>query len=428
MKKFIVILLTISMIILLGACSKVETSKNDNETEEDTSTQETTEAKDNDSETKESASTQEDSKKETEQVRGEIPDFGTLSDDIYSFQVEINGDLYQFPMKYSDFISYGWEFKGDDTESLDSYYKFKDTFENNGLECRADVINFDINARPISECYVASITIDRYETDKVDNFSLRLPKGIEYDKATLEDVQEAYGIPSDTYDGDSTTALTYKLEIYREIQIRFSKETNAIDSVEIRNLVVPDDFVESEASTDVPDIVGKYKAPDKLGEGFDTYTVEFGGDLYQVPAPVSNFIDNGWKVNKDDSEEIVSGRGSGFVSLMKDNQRLRVLCSNYSEGATAIENCFVTTIKSGDSDNNTKITIPKNLTIGSSEADLEKALTEVEHEKDDSSDSYTYYRIIPGESSLDNYEIIVRDGAISKIEVNNSPKYSEFIK
>jgi len=29
---------------------------------------------------------------------------------------------------------------------------------------------------------------------------------------------------------------------------------------------------------------------------------------------------------------------------------------------------------------------------------------------------------------LNNYEIIVRDGAISKIEVNNSPKYSEFTK
>ena len=60
--------------------------------------------------------------------------------------------------------------------------------------------------------------------------------------------------------------------------------------------------------------------------------------------------------------------------------------------------------------------------------DLGKAIVGVDHEKDDLSDSYTFYHIIPGESSLDNYEIIVRDGAISKIEVNNSPKYSEFIK
>jgi|BioPla2DNA2_1021312.scaffolds.fasta_scaffold18878_3 cytochrome c551/c552 len=72
---------------------------------------------------------------------------------------------------------------------------------------------------------------------------------------------------------------------------------------------------------------------------------------------------------------------------MKDNQRLRVLCFNYSEGATAIENCFVTRIKSGNSDNNKKIIIPQNLTIGSSEADLAKAIAGVNHEKNDSSDS-----------------------------------------
>lgn len=59
---------------------------------------------------------------------------------------------------------------------------------------------------------------------------------------------------------------------------------------------------------------------------------------------------------------------------------------------------------------------------------MEKAISGVDYEKDDSSDSYTFYRIIPGESSSDNYEIFVRDGAISKIEVNNSPKYSEFTK
>lgn len=427
MKRFIITLLTFSMIVMLGACSKAETSNMDNNDKE---TEETTDSnvEEDETETEEPASTEEETEEKAKQAQGEIPDFGTLSDDIYSFQVEINGNLHQFPMKYTDFISYGWDYKDEDNEKLDSYYQLTGSFDNNGLTCRASVVNFDINARPISECYVASIRIDRHSTNKADSFSLKLPKGIEYDKATLEDVKEAYGTPSDTYDGDSTIALTYKLKTYQEVKIGVSKETNTIDSVEVRNLVEPEDFVESEASTDIPEIVSKYKAPEKLDNSFDTFTVEFGEDLYQVPAPVSSFVNNGWKVNEDDSEETISGRGSGFISLIKDNQRLRVLCKNYSEGATAIENCFVTIIKSGDSDNNTKIVIPQNLTIGSSEADLEKAIAGVEHEKDDSSDSYTYYRIIPGESTLDNYEIIVSDGTIDKIEVNNSPKHSEFTK
>ena len=112
----------------------------------------------------------------------------------------------------------------------------------------------------------------------------------------------------------------------------------------------------------------------------------------------------------------------------KASEKLGVGSNNYNEGATSIENCFVTTIKPGDSDNSAKIVIPQNLTIGGSEVDLGKAIVGVDHEKDDLSDSYTFYHIIPGESSLDNYETIVKDGAISKIEVNNSPKYSEFTK
>lgn len=426
MKRFIITLLAISMIVMLGACSTAEPSnkdKIDKETKETASS-----GIEADIETEESTSTEKDVKEETGQARGEAPDSGTLSDDIYSFQVEINGDLYQFPMKYSDFTSYGWDFKNDDTEIIDSYSIYSGTFNNNGLQGYADIINFDINARVINECYVSSITIEGCDVNKVDNFSLRLPKGLEYGKTTVEEIKEAYGIPSDTSDDEYYTNLTYKTGIFQKVDIKVSKETATVETVKIENAVKPDDFEESEVSIEVPEIVTKYKAPNKLGDGFDAYIVEFAGDLYQIPAPVSSFINNGWEINKEDSEEILSGGGSGFVSLMKDKQKLKVLCKNYSKGATAIENCFVPTVKSGDYDNNTDIKIPHNLTIGSSESDLEKVLAGVEHEKDTSSDAYNYYRIIPGESILDNYEITVTDGAISKIEVNNAPKYSEFTK
>ena len=35
-----------------------------------------------------------------------------MSDDIYSFQIKIDGQLYQFPMKYEEFEEKGWKFDG----------------------------------------------------------------------------------------------------------------------------------------------------------------------------------------------------------------------------------------------------------------------------------------------------------------------------
>lgn len=70
------------MIVILGACSKAETSKNDNETEE------TTDSKVNDSETKEPASTEEETQKETQFasrdfVKGRQDDLISINEYIY---------------------------------------------------------------------------------------------------------------------------------------------------------------------------------------------------------------------------------------------------------------------------------------------------------------------------------------------------------
>ena len=59
---------------------------------------------------------------------------------------------------------------------------------------------------------------------------------------------------------------------------------------------------------------------------------------------------------------------------------------------------------------------------------MEKAIVGVEHEKSTSSDTDKYYRIMPGESILDSYNISVEEGTIDKIKVKNSPAYSEFTK
>jgi hypothetical protein len=92
---------------------------------------------------------------------GGKPDFGPLSDDIYSFQIQIDEDVYQFPMTYDEFTAFGWVSKDDATGMLDANYReVSHVFEKGDLQCYGEIVNFDVNARPLNECYVGGISVD----------------------------------------------------------------------------------------------------------------------------------------------------------------------------------------------------------------------------------------------------------------------------
>lgn len=48
---------------------------------------------------------------QTETTQAESADLSLLSDDLYSYQIMINGELYQIPMEYSDLAAKGWKYR-----------------------------------------------------------------------------------------------------------------------------------------------------------------------------------------------------------------------------------------------------------------------------------------------------------------------------
>ena len=264
---------------------------------------------------------------------------------------------------------------------------------------------------------MTGITINTYTEDRGSDFTLRLPKGLEFGKATIKDIKKAYGKPSEVYHSTYDTKLTYQLDFSQEVEMKVSNETGTITKLLIENTVKPGDFIDGEANTEVPGVVEEYKSPNKMGDNLNEFIVEYGGDLYQIPAPVSSFTSNGWELDEDDTDMTISGRGYGAVTLMKDDQKLVTRCINYYENATSVENCFVTNVESGVYENDTKIVISQNITIGSSVSDLEKAIDGIEHKEGGSSDVGEYYNITPAESILDNYEITTEGGFVDSITV-----------
>lgn len=180
------------------------------------------------------------------------------------------------------------------------------------------------------------------------------------------------------------------------------KEENTLLQVDIRNFKEPEGFDKGSVSTDVPDIVRNYKAPTALGGDFMEPDVEFMGDFYRLPAPVSAFLSNGW-VMKDVAEgAFLEGGGLEFIEMMKENQTVRFSVYNLTENATAIENCFVTELSFGSYDPEIlALKLSENITLGADKNELIAKASERGYLHEDKDNYLTIYP--DKDSKLDHY-------------------------
>lgn len=353
-----------------------------------------------------------------------------LSDDIYSFQVKLDGELYSFPMSFADFTARGWECDESDAamEVQPNTYGTV-TFRKGYLAIYADVLNLGINTSPASECSIGGFSLDEYQYEKAPETTLELPGGIVYGQSSLDDITAAYGTPSDTYESDLYTKVSYEYDFYQDVELYVSAETGFLNEVDLRNFVA-DDEANAAAAAEVNDepteAVLAYEAPAELGDDPLSFIVEFAGDLYQLPAPVSSFVENGWTIKPDNSESIVSGGDSGWVTMMKDNQEFRTLAKNVDKNATVIENCFIRDVEANVNDCNVSLTVPSGITIGMSKDELLSVLDSLEgikyEENTETSEMFTYYNILGQKGNSQYIQILVYndENAVTGIDVENN--------
>lgn len=352
----------------------------------------------------------------------------TLSDDIYSFELVLDGEFYQFPMSWADFTALGWEYLGDPGSQMrPNEYSVAERFEKDGLEIYGTLVNLGINTVTYDQCMVGGISLDPYQFEDAPDTEMVFPGGLAYGVATEQDLRDAYGEPSDTYEGDMYTKLTYEYDYYQDWDFYVYAESGVVDEVEVRNFVVDEEANAAAAAlvTDEPtEAVLAYEAPEALGEDPMSFTVEYAGDLYQLPAPVSAFVANGWTVQDELSAEIVSGYDHGWLTMMKDNQQFRCMVMNYDPNAAVVTNCFVTEVESASYGPDLPLALPGGAQSGMSEADLTAWLDGqgLEFEKDDSG-SFVYYTVEGPDSSLDGFEFTVdtETGTVTTMTVSYEP-------
>ena len=365
---------------------------------------------------------------ETESTSESSNSTSELSDDIYSFQIKINSDIYSFPMSFDDLISMGWEYIDDDSAELaPNNYSPTERFKLGNLEAYVTMVNLGINTEPISDCTVAGISIDSFQMADVTDVAIELPGGIQYGVSTLDDITAAYGTPSDTYEGDLYTKVSYEKDYYQDVELYVDSETGFLNEIALENMSAEED-TGSDAAADLSDEptpeVLSYQAPSELGDDFTSFIVEYAGDLYQLPAPLSEFVKNGWTIDASQSASYVAGKSYDWVYMSKDNQNYHTIVRNYSPDAAVIENCFVTDVEGNVNSTNLPITVQKGLTLGLTETEVVSALEGVDYELEDESETFHYYNIKSPESSLDYVQIVINteDDSVIAINVTNTPK------
>lgn len=297
-----------------------------------------------------------------------------LSDSLFDFQIEILGDVYQFPMSYADFMAKGWELRtaedADEMLSTNTYGSI--SFQKGDLSVYGDVVNFQVNEAAVKDCLIAGISVNEGNSDlDLPSLGVKLAKGITLGVSNLDDIKAAYGEPSDTYEGDLYTKVAYEKDIYEDVELYVYKEDNTLREISIRNMVEPEGFDKGSVSGETPEIVTSYAAPTELGADLMDPVVEFCGDLYSLPCPVTAFEANGWKLDGITEEDFVEGRGIDFITMTREAQSIDLTVHNLTQNAVIHENCFVTEVEAATYDSaSVTLTISGGYTLGAEKADL----------------------------------------------------------
>lgn len=431
-KKILALLLAITCTLSMSACSNetVETGSRADEAREEIEAELNEEPEESEAEEEPDAEEEPETEEEPEEEKPEETKTpakaasapSELSDDLYDFQISIDGTVYQFPMWYSDFEALGWEYDGDNTRTLSSnQYTTTEVWEKDGFEVYTRFANLSMNAVPFSESMVAGITLDRYYLEGCD-WEILLPGGIQYGVSDADDIKAAYGDPTDDYDSDLYYKMTYESDSYSEIELYVYKDDNTLKQIDIEN-VVELEGADNSINEEVPDLVKNYKAPKELGDDFYAYTAQLEGNVYTLPCPVSVLLENGFTIDTANSDSEVAAGGNGWIDLKYNNQTLHTMVENFADYATIIENCFVLSMESSVNGPKFDLVFPGNIKVGDSEDAVKKATDGFNCEVETSDSGYTYYEVSdPDAGVLDRYTIIVKDGSVCTMEIENSEK------
>ena len=315
----------------------------------------------------------------------------------------INGISYQLPIKISDLINDGWYLENEaDADIILGYKKSKGSVyiyaPDYSERMTINVINFLYDASPLTDCYVNEISIDT--PNNQNSFSEISFSSLELNMSncTPSDIIKALGEPDATVD---TLDLYYSYNINHEsennnsyISMHFDDENSTINRLSITNTTAPAGLIQAEVSEEKPSYLSEYVAPTSLGENLLSGNIEISNKVYNIPAPLQEFIEDGWEWDCTENTDIIGAEQTIPVFLTKNGNILFLHVYNPSMKATYIENALVSEISCS-------VLLPRDdicvqlpqISFPSSKADILKIIEKSETSDYSYDSSYKYYTI-----------------------------------
>lgn len=324
-----------------------------------------------------------------------------MSDDLFDYTINIEGTVFRIPFKYQDITAAGWTISSsgisDTTKIAGSDYEAV-KLSQNGKSLWVEIYNASGNARQIKDCMIGGV-----ECEGDDGTEVTLAKGITV-FSTVDEVLEAFGVPTSRDDYNDYTQLIYQQDDTGYNQVKFylykDEEDWKLNSLNVRNFLATEDD-ETQTNTQKPEYLDAYQVPAALEDSITNAVVKIGGDLYQIPAPVSAFLDNGWTM-KSQPGAVVSG-SKDSIAVERDGATLNLSILNFSDYQTIPENCAVYKV-SVRLDDGVDMEMSGGLKLGSTRAEVEAAVTEdFSYFSGTSFESWSYSEYNPRDMWLDIY-------------------------
>ena len=311
------------------------------------------------------------------------------SSEALSTSFTLDGKEYTLPFDYALMEEDGWITSDDVDTTLGGMTIIPVIMEKEGKEgfcyISLSIYNGSGNSEKVRDCKVSGIRISKAN---LDNYAFALSNGLKPgDDMTA--VTDAMGAPDESTEYDDYTVVHYgDKDQGGEITFTLynSEEDAENNDIEIENYQT----IETETIDEAPDYLNDYTAPEAMSDDITDATVTIDQIVYQLPCPVSVFIDNGWALT--DNDPVMSKR-IGMSTLEKDGVELDIVVTNFADYQTTTENCEITKLKvyeSPEFNPPSGLTLSNGISFASKTEDLD-AIDTFEKDDQDSSIAYSYH-------------------------------------
>lgn len=208
-------------------------SQEENSSDEESDTDSSDESSESDSSSEDENSSETDSDNDSSSQAAEP---AKISDNLYDFEVSVNGEKLKVPTTFTELESLGWKIDYEETlekEIQPNGYLIGPQVSNGDKEIRVYPYNFGKSNAKAKDCQIMQLKFNgMYGDDAPD---VVIAKNITLGKSTYDDVIKAYGKPDKENTVNDTKELVYKKAQYLYYQLEFDKD-NILKTIDISNV------------------------------------------------------------------------------------------------------------------------------------------------------------------------------------------------